>query len=106
MALTNLTEKELFIVDELSHGFTRCEIAERQHRSVEVVKKHISHAMTKMHARNAVHLIALAKDLGLITLVICCFVGALGSAEQVDLRKGRWLRSFSVRNGRVRGSEV
>lgn len=104
--MQHLTPKELFIVDELSHGFTRREIADRQYRSEAVVKKHIAHAMEKMKARNAVHLIALAKDFGLIMLVVCCFVGSLGSADQVDLRKVRLVRSFSVRGGRVNRDEV
>jgi len=95
-----LTKTELQIVKSLSQGFTQPEIAQSRHRSLETVKTHVTHCLQKLHARNSAHLVALAKDLGLIMLLVAVIVSAFSDVE-VEQRRFRLVRSFSVRGGRV-----
>ena len=87
-----LTQKELFAVKELAQGYKQQEIADRQFRSLAVIKKHVQNAMAKMHARNSAHLVAICKDLGLIAVLVSVVAG-IGD----DVRVGRLTRSVSVR---------
>jgi len=95
-----LTEKEQIVVDDLAHGFHRREIAERQFRSEAVIKKHIANAKEKLRARTCAHLVILARELGLIGLLLAVIVSNFNDVGG-DMRKGRLTRSFSVRGGRV-----
>jgi len=100
-----LTDKERIVVDDLAHGFQRREIAERQFRSEAVIKKHIANAKVKLHARTCAHLVILARELGLIGLLLAVVVSNFNESA-LSARRGRSVRSFSVRSGRVLGSDV
>lgn len=95
-----LTKTELQVIKELSEGFSSREIAEHRHRSIHTVKTHVRHCIEKLHARNSVNLIAIAKDMGLIMLLVC-LIAANFNEDAADMRRVRLARSFSVRGGRV-----
>ena len=85
---------------ELAEGYTHKEIAKHRGGSYLTIKTHVENAMRKMHARNSVNLIAIAKDLGLIMLLVAVLCSAFSDLD-LDQRRFRLTRSFSVRGGRV-----
>jgi len=101
----HLTKTELQVLRQLAEGFTQREIAERRFRSYDTIKTHVAHCMAKLHARNAVNLVAIAKDLGLI-VVLVAVVGSCFRVGDDGVRRVRLARSFSVRGGRVLGDFV
>jgi len=96
----NLTRTELEVIRALSEGFTKREIAESRHRSVDTIKTHVRHCIDKLHARNSVNLVSIAKDLGLIMLLVAVLCSAFADLD-LDQRRFRLVRSFSVRGGRI-----
>lgn len=96
----HLTKTEIEVVRQLAEGFTQREIAAIRHRSYETIRNHVKNSIEKMHARNSVNLVALAKDMGLIVVVLCITASAF-CVDQHDMRRSRLTRSFSVRGGRV-----
>ena len=67
MTITNLTEREIEIVEALSFGFSSDEISAKFFISVLTVNTHRSTAMLKMNARNSSHLIRLCFEHGIIS---------------------------------------
>lgn len=103
--MESLTRTEVEVLKDLAQGFTQKEIAQRRFRSVDTIKSHVSHVMRKFHARNAVNLIALAKDFGLIMLLLCLFAQFL-SPHGLEMRCVPLVRSFRVDAGCVEWDEV
>lgn len=107
-----VTPKELETLRLISQGLTRKEVAKEQCRSFDTVKTHLCHAMQKLQARNVAHLVAIAKDLGLIGLLlgVCLQTVAPFLIEDDfhnDFRRGSAVRSYRVsrRDGENRISE-
>ena len=96
----NLTKTELIDLKELSKGYTHKEIAKHRGVSYRTVKSHLENAMLKLNARNGVNLVAIAKDLGLIMLLVAVLCSAFSDFE-IEQRRFRLVRSFGVRGGRV-----
>lgn len=110
----HLTKTEIEITKALSKGYTQPEIAEFRCRSVETVKKHVKNALHKLGAKNAAHLVAITKDLGLIAVLFGVTLQVLAPYQRanddplrdVDMRRGRLVRSFRLQGRRVREDEV
>lgn len=89
----HLTKTELFVLKELSEGFTHKEIAKHRGGSYRTVKSHVENAMRKLHAKNGVNLVAIAKDLGLIMLLVAVLCSVFSDFE-IEQRRFRLARSF------------
>ena len=63
---TDLTERELDVLRELTRNRTNGEIAERLHISVNTVKTHIEHMLEKTGYKNRIDLAVNAKAQGLV----------------------------------------
>ena len=61
-----LTAREREVFDELIHGYTITEIAERLHLSVKTVDTHKSHIYAKLNCRRRSELVSLALRNGLL----------------------------------------
>lgn len=94
-----LTEKELETVKDLAQGYTRREISVYRFRSLDAIKSRVKSAMRKLHAKNAVNLVYLAKDLGLILLLVVVMASCFSAAPR--LRNVRMARGSFVRITRV-----
>lgn len=79
-----LTKTENPILRLVSLGFTRADIAEMLHRSIETVNTHISHIHQKLDAENSNQAITTAFVRGILKakkLVLCCLItGTTGNA--------------------------
>ena len=64
--LEQLTEREREVLALVAHGLTNTEIGERLYLSPLTAKTHVSRIMTKLEARDRVHLVVLAYETGLI----------------------------------------
>lgn len=64
--LDQLTEREREVLELVAHGLTNTEIAERLFLSPLTAKTHVSRIMTKLDARDRVHLVVLAYETGLV----------------------------------------
>ncbi|MGO4535355.1 response regulator [Leifsonia sp. 2MCAF36] len=65
-ALEQLTEREREVLTLVAHGLTNSEIGERLYLSPLTAKTHVSRIMTKLDARDRVHLVVLAYETGLV----------------------------------------
>lgn len=64
--LAALTEREREVLGLVGHGLTNSEIAERLYLSPLTAKTHVSRIITKLGARDRVHLVVLAYETGLV----------------------------------------
>ena len=64
--LAGLTEREREVLELVGHGLTNNEIGERLFLSPLTAKTHVSRIMTKLDARDRVHLVVLAYEFGLV----------------------------------------
>lgn len=64
--LEQLTEREREVLALVAHGLTNTEIGERLYLSPLTAKTHVSRIMTKLDARDRVHLVVLAYETGLV----------------------------------------
>jgi DNA-binding NarL/FixJ family response regulator len=64
--LAAITEREREVLTLVGLGLTNEEIAERLFLSPLTAKTHVSRIMTKLHARDRVHLVVLAYETGLV----------------------------------------
>ena len=65
-ALRELTEREREVLALVGHGLTNTEIGERLFLSPLTAKTHVSRIMTKLAARDRVHLVVVAYETGLV----------------------------------------
>ncbi|MEY9953621.1 response regulator [Leifsonia sp. EB34] len=65
-ALRDLTEREREVLALVGHGLTNTEIGERLFLSPLTAKTHVSRIMTKLAARDRVHLVVVAYETGLV----------------------------------------
>ena len=61
-----LSERELDILANLSHGLTNSEIAERMHLAEGTVKNYVTHILTKLGVRDRTQAALRARDLGVL----------------------------------------
>jgi len=94
-----ITKTEIEVLKELAQGYTRKEIAKHRFRSYETINSHVQSALRKLHAKNAVNLVAIAKDMGLIMLLVVVMASCFSAAPK--MRNVRMARTFSVRIARV-----
>lgn len=64
--LEPLTEREREVLALVGHGLTNAEIGERLYLSPLTAKTHVSRIMTKLAARDRVHLVVIAYETGLV----------------------------------------
>ncbi|RDV44817.1 DNA-binding response regulator [Leifsonia sp. ku-ls] len=64
--LAQLTDREREVLELVAHGLTNTEIGERLYLSPLTAKTHVSRIMTKLDARDRVHLVVLAYETGLV----------------------------------------
>ncbi len=64
--LAQLTDREREVLALVAHGLTNTEIGERLYLSPLTAKTHVSRIMTKLDARDRVHLVVLAYETGLV----------------------------------------
>ncbi len=67
-AVTELTEREIEIVEELSRGLSSDEISTKLFISVFTVNTHRRNAMTKVNARNTAHLVRMCFEGGVFEM--------------------------------------
>ncbi|MCI0155459.1 response regulator transcription factor [Leifsonia shinshuensis] len=65
-ALRELTDREREVLALVGHGLTNAEIGERLFLSPLTAKTHVSRIMTKLAARDRVHLVVVAYETGLV----------------------------------------
>lgn len=65
-ALSDLTDREREVLALVGHGLTNAEIGERLFLSPLTAKTHVSRIMTKLAARDRVHLVVVAYETGLV----------------------------------------
>ncbi len=65
-ALRDLTDREREVLALVGHGLTNAEIGERLFLSPLTAKTHVSRIMTKLGARDRVHLVVVAYETGLV----------------------------------------
>jgi len=61
----SLTERETQVLALVAHGLTNTEISRQLHITVATAKGHVRHLLTKLDARDRVHLVILAYEHGL-----------------------------------------
>jgi DNA-binding NarL/FixJ family response regulator len=64
--LDRITDREREVLTLVGGGLTNAEIAGRLHISVATVRTHIGHLLTKLDARDRVHLVITAFETGLV----------------------------------------
>ena len=65
-ALRDVTDREREVLALVGHGLTNAEIGERLFLSPLTAKTHVSRIMTKLAARDRVHLVVVAYETGLV----------------------------------------
>ncbi|GIF60529.1 DNA-binding response regulator [Asanoa iriomotensis] len=66
-ALATVTDREREVLTLVGQGLSNTEIAERLVISVATAKTHVARLFTKLDARDRVHLVIMAYELGLVT---------------------------------------
>ncbi len=66
-ALAAITEREREVLTLVGQGLSNTEIAERLVISVATAKTHVARLFTKLDARDRVHLVIMAYEMGLVT---------------------------------------
>ena len=61
-----MTDREREVLALVGHGLTNAEIGERLFLSPLTAKTHVSRIMTKLAARDRVHLVVVAYETGLV----------------------------------------
>lgn len=59
-----LTDIELDVLEMVALGKQNAQIAMAQHRSVETIRTHVKNILSKLHARNRAHAVAIAFHVG------------------------------------------
>ncbi|GAA3210262.1 response regulator transcription factor [Actinocorallia longicatena] len=67
VATGSVTDRELEVLTLVGQGLANAEIAETLHISVATAKAHVARLFTKLDARDRVHLVIIAYNLGLVT---------------------------------------
>ncbi|MFI9788900.1 response regulator [Kitasatospora sp. NPDC051984] len=67
LALTAITEREQEVLTLIGRGLSNTEIAEHLHLSVTTIKTYVTRLLSKLDARDRVHLVILAYEAGLVT---------------------------------------
>ncbi|KDN82121.1 response regulator [Kitasatospora cheerisanensis] len=67
LALTAITEREREVLTLIGRGLSNTEIAEHLHLSIATVKTYVTRLLSKLDARDRVHLVILAYESGLAT---------------------------------------
>ena len=67
-ALAAITDREREVLALVGHGLSNTEIARQLKISPNTTRTHVGHLLTKLEARDRVHLVVLAYKTGLITL--------------------------------------
>lgn len=66
--LASITEREREVLALVGHGLSNMEIARQLRISPNTTRTHVGHLLTKLDARDRVHLVVLAYKTGLVTL--------------------------------------
>ena len=64
--LDMLTEREVDVLRDIARGYSNTEIADNLHLAEGTIKTHISRLLSKLHARDRVHLVLLAYEMDLV----------------------------------------
>ncbi|MFD8477872.1 response regulator [Kitasatospora sp. NPDC059673] len=67
LALTAITEREQEVLTLIGSGLSNTEIADHLHLSVTTIKTYVTRLLSKLDARDRVHLVILAYEAGLVT---------------------------------------
>ncbi|MFF0387913.1 response regulator [Kitasatospora sp. NPDC004615] len=67
LALTAITEREQEVLTLIGRGLSNTEIAEHLYLSVTTIKTYVTRLLSKLNARDRVHLVILAYEAGLVT---------------------------------------
>ncbi|MFF0292447.1 response regulator [Kitasatospora sp. NPDC004614] len=67
LALTAITEREQEVLTLIGRGLSNTEIAEHLYLSVTTIKTYVTRLLSKLDARDRVHLVILAYEAGLVT---------------------------------------
>ncbi|MFG2692756.1 response regulator [Kitasatospora sp. NPDC048407] len=67
LTLTAITEREQEVLTLIGRGLSNTEIAEHLYLSVTTVKTYVTRLLSKLNARDRVHLVILAYEAGLVT---------------------------------------
>lgn len=64
--LDMLTEREVDVLRDIARGYSNIEIADNLHLAEGTIKTHVSRLLSKLHARDRVHLVLLAYEMDLV----------------------------------------
>ncbi|MFD8598613.1 response regulator [Kitasatospora sp. NPDC059646] len=67
IALTAITEREREVLALIARGLSNTEVADHLHLSIATVKTYVTRLLSKLDARDRVHLVILAYEAGLVT---------------------------------------
>lgn len=100
-----LTKTQVQILQMISDGKSEKVVAGNRCRSLRTIQKHMELARERTGARNMAQLVKLALLQGLIRSVFVALMLSQVFPNHIDARRVRLVRSFSVRSGRIEGSD-